>query len=127
MNVPIESFTPLYCFLRRLQAEVRPAEEERLLEEEGLREEEEAQEAEARAQEAQRAEEVQTGTWPCCSVSCSLQTSKTLTALTFFNIHSTSYYRSIYTSLNSCETDQKCKFPRWTTSTHQPTGFGQLQ
>ena len=73
-----------------LQAEVRPAEEERLLEEEGLREEEEAQEAEARAQEAQRAEEVQTGTWPCCSVSCSLQTSKTLTALTFFNSHSTS-------------------------------------
>jgi len=41
-----------------VEAEVRPAEEERLLEEEGLREEEEAQEAEARAQEAQRAEEV---------------------------------------------------------------------
>ena len=54
-------FRPLYCFLHRLQAEVRQAEEERLLEEEGLREEGETQEAEARAQEAPRAEEVQTG------------------------------------------------------------------
>ena len=87
MNVPIESFTPLYCFLRRLQAEVRPAEEERLLEEEGLREEEEAQEAEARAQEAQRAEEVQTGTWPCCSVSCSFRRPKLYRSSTFIQHH----------------------------------------
>ena len=73
----ISGFHPLDCFLHRLQAEVRRAEEER------LREEEEAREAEARAEEARRAEEVQTGTWPCCSVSCSLQMSNTLT---LFNI-----------------------------------------
>ena len=58
---PYEGFTSLGCFLHRLQAEVRQAEEERLLQEEGLPEEGETQEAEARAQEAPRAEEVQTG------------------------------------------------------------------
>ena len=66
----ISGFHPLDCFLHRLQAEVRRAEEERLLEEERLREEEEAREAEARAKEARRAEEVQTGTWPCCTFRC---------------------------------------------------------